>query len=60
MPKQRKRDGLYWRKDRKQWWVSYVDAQGSGSASPRRMPRTMRKPKPTAKTNGARCANSAT
>ena len=28
MPKQRKRDGTYWRKDRKQWWVSYVDAQG--------------------------------
>jgi len=28
MPKQRKRDGLYWRKDRRAWWVSYVDAQG--------------------------------
>lgn len=28
MPKQRKRDGLYWRKDRKAWWVSYIDAAG--------------------------------
>jgi integrase len=28
MPKQRKYDGLYWRKDRKAWWVSYTDAQG--------------------------------
>jgi len=28
MPKQRKRDGVYWRKDRKAWWVSYVDASG--------------------------------
>jgi integrase len=27
MPKQRKRDGIFWRKDRRQWWVSYVDAQ---------------------------------
>ncbi len=28
MPKQRKRDGLYWRKDRKAWWMSYIDASG--------------------------------
>jgi integrase len=28
MPKQRKRDGLYWRKDRKAWWVSFIDASG--------------------------------
>ena len=28
MPKQRKRDGLYWRKDRRAWWVSFIDAQG--------------------------------
>jgi integrase len=28
VPKQRKRDGLYWRKDRKAWWVSFIDAQG--------------------------------
>lgn len=28
MPKLRKRDGLYWRTDRKAWWISYIDAQG--------------------------------
>jgi len=28
MPKQRKRDGVYWRGDRREWWVSYVDASG--------------------------------
>ena len=38
MPKQRKRDGLYWRRDRKTWWVSYIDAQG----------RRVRKPAPDA------------
>jgi len=38
MPKQKKRDGLYWRKDRKAWWVSYVDASG----------RRVRKPAPDA------------
>jgi integrase len=38
MPKLRKRDGLYWRKDRKAWWVSFVDAQG----------RRVRKPAPDA------------
>ena len=38
MPKQRKRDGLYFRKDRKAWWVSYIDAQG----------RRVRKPAPDA------------
>ena len=34
MPKQRKRDGTYWRKDRKQWWVSYVDVQGERVREP--------------------------
>jgi integrase len=38
MPKLRKRDGLYFRKDRKAWWVSFVDAQG----------RRVRKPAPDA------------
>lgn len=38
MPKQRKRDGLYWRKDRRAWWVSYIDASG----------RRVRKPAPDA------------
>jgi integrase len=38
MPKQRKRDGLYWRKDRKAWWVSFIDASG----------RRVRKPAPDA------------
>ena len=28
MPRLRKRDGLYWRTDRKAWWISYIDAQG--------------------------------
>jgi Phage integrase, N-terminal SAM-like domain len=23
-----KRDGVYWRKDRKAWWISWIDAQG--------------------------------
>ncbi len=41
MPKQRKRDGLYWRKDRRAWWVSYVDAQGN----------RVRKPAPEAQTH---------
>ncbi len=34
MPKQRKRDGVFWRKDRRQWWVSYVDAQGDRVREP--------------------------
>ena len=34
MPKQRKRDGLYWRKDRKQYWVSYMDSQGKRVREP--------------------------
>jgi len=34
MPKQRKRDGLYWRKDRKAWWVSYIDAAGKRVRKP--------------------------
>jgi integrase len=28
MPKARERDGVYYRKDRGAWWVSYTDAQG--------------------------------
>lgn len=27
MPKQKKYDSIYWRKDRKQWWVSYIDPE---------------------------------
>jgi integrase len=34
MPKQRKRDGVFWRKDRRQYWVSYVDAQGQRVREP--------------------------
>jgi integrase len=34
MPKQRKRDGLYWRKDRRAWWVSYIDASGQRVRKP--------------------------
>jgi len=34
MPKQRKRDGVFWRKDRKQWWVSYIDGQGKRVREP--------------------------
>jgi site-specific recombinase XerD len=34
MPKLRKRDGIFWRKDRKQWWVSYVDARGERVREP--------------------------
>jgi integrase len=34
MPKLRKRDGLYWRKDRKAWWVSYIDATGKRVRKP--------------------------
>jgi len=41
MPKKRKRDGLYWRKDRKAWWVSYINAQG----------RRVRKPAPDAQSH---------
>jgi len=41
MPKQRKRDGLYWRKDRRAWWVSFIDASG----------RRVRKPAPDAQTH---------
>lgn len=36
MPKKRSRDGLYWRKDCKAWWISFVDATG----------RRVRKPAP--------------
>lgn len=41
MPKQRKRDGLYWRKDRRAWWVSFIDASG----------RRVRKPAPDVQTH---------
>jgi integrase len=34
MPKQRKRDGVYWRKDRGAWWVSFVDASGNRQRKP--------------------------
>ena len=34
MPKQRKRDGVYWRKDRGAWWVSFVDASGKRRRKP--------------------------
>jgi len=34
MAKQRKRDGVFWRKDRKRYWVSYVDAQGQRVREP--------------------------
>jgi len=34
MPKLRKRDGVFWRKDRKHWWVSYVNAQGERVREP--------------------------
>jgi len=34
MPKLRKRDGVFWRKDRRQWWVSFVDAQGERVREP--------------------------
>jgi len=28
MPKARERDGVYYRKDRGSWWVSYTDSNG--------------------------------
>ncbi len=34
MPKQRKRDGVFWRKDRKQYWVSYVGIDGDRVREP--------------------------
>jgi integrase len=34
MPKQRKRDGIYWRKDRRMYWISYVDAKGKRQRKP--------------------------
>jgi integrase len=34
MPKQRKRDGVYWRKDRRKYWISYVDAKGNRQRKP--------------------------
>jgi integrase len=34
MPKQRKRDGVYWRKDRRTYWISFVDAGGNRQRKP--------------------------
>jgi integrase len=34
MPKQRKRDGVYWRRDRGAWWLSFVDASGKRQRQP--------------------------
>jgi integrase len=34
MPKQRKRDGVYWRKDRGAWWISFVDGSGNRQRKP--------------------------
>jgi len=34
MAKQRKRDGVYWRKDRRMYWISYVDARGNRQRKP--------------------------
>jgi integrase len=34
MPKQRKRDGVFWRKDRRQYWVSCVNADGNRVREP--------------------------
>jgi len=34
MPKQRKRDGIYWRKDRGMYWISNVDASGKRVRKP--------------------------
>ena len=34
MPRKPKRDGVYWRKDRKQWWVSYATVQGKRVREP--------------------------
>jgi integrase len=34
MPKQRKRDGVYWRKDRRMYWISFVDKRGLRQRKP--------------------------
>ena len=34
MLKQRKRDGVYWRKDRRMYWISVVDARGQRQRKP--------------------------
>jgi integrase len=34
MPKQRKRDGIFWRKDCRKYWISYVDAKGNRQREP--------------------------
>lgn len=34
MPKQRKRDGVYWRKDCRKYWLSFVDENGNRKREP--------------------------
>ena len=34
MAKERKRDGVYWRKDRRMYWISFVDARGNRQRKP--------------------------
>ena len=34
MPKVRKRDGVYWRKDCRKYWLSYVDENGNRKREP--------------------------
>jgi integrase len=34
MPKQRKRDGVYWRRDCRKYWISYVDENGNRQREP--------------------------
>jgi integrase len=34
VPKQRKRDGVYWRKDCRKYWISYVEARGNRQRQP--------------------------
>jgi integrase len=34
MPRQRKRDGVYWRKDRHTYWISFVDGRGARQRKP--------------------------
>jgi hypothetical protein len=34
MPKLRRRDGIYWRKDRRKYYLSYVDENGKRRRQP--------------------------
>ena len=34
MAKQRKRDGVYWRKDRRAYWISFIDERGERQREP--------------------------